>query len=352
MSNLRFRHLPALVLWLAACVAWSVLTPIPGRAALSSAGAAGAGEVVLVVETKPPAPVENGIAELTRALEGRGLRVTRETSLIVGDRTAIVIGQAGAAPMLDRLLKENGCTVPKLPESVCLKRLPAHSPAVILIAGSDARGVLYGLLEAASSVELSGPGQALLSGIADTTESPGLAVRSISLSLYNADLEREWYFKEEFWRGYLAMLARNRFNNLTLVFGNQTSYLTPPYPFLVEVPEHPEVKAIGLSGQERQRNLNMLRTISDLAGDYGLGFTLGLWMQRPMFGPSMVEGITRGDDPRKDAPLPTDYCARALQRLLHECPAITGVQYRLNRESGIPEDRQTEFYARPVPSHP
>lgn len=345
MRNARFYHIPTLMTLLAAWAVWSVLAPVPGWAALSTTRASGEDETVLVVETRPAAPVEKGIAELTRALEGKGLRVVRQTALTAGDRTHIVIGQAGASPMLDKLLKENGCNVPRSPESVCIKRLPAHSPALILIAGSDARGVMYGLMEAASSVELTGRGKELFSGIEDATESPDLAVRSVSLSLYNADLEREWYFKEEFWRSYLAMLARNRFNNLTLIFGNQTSYLTPPYPFLVEVPEYPEVKAIGVSGEERQRNLNMLRTISGMAGDYGLGFTLGIWMHRPKYGPSMVEGITHADDKQKDSPLPTDYCARALKRVLQECPAITGVQYRMNNESGIPEDRQTEFYA-------
>ena len=117
-------------------------------------------------------------------------------------------------------------------------------------------------------------------------------------------------FRSQVLAGLLGHAARNRFNNLTLVFGNQTSYLAPPFPFLVEVPEHPEVKAIGLSKEERRRNLDMLRAISDMARDHGLDFTLGLWTERPLLGPSMVEGIARGDDKQKNSPLPTDYCAR------------------------------------------
>ena len=256
MRNTLLHHMPALMRLLAVWLGWSVPTSCPAQAALPPAQASGSGEAVLVVETKPAAPVETGIAELTRVLQGKGLRVARATALATDNRTHIVLGRAGTSPVLDRLLKNNGCAVSRLPESVCIKRLPSHSPPAILIAGSDARGVMYGLLEAARSVELAGRGADPFSGIADAAESPDLAMRSVSLSLYNADLEREWYFKEEFWRAYLAMLAGNRFNNFTLVFANQTSYLNPPYPFLVEVPEHPEVRAIGVSGQERQRNLD------------------------------------------------------------------------------------------------
>ncbi|MDM8006164.1 MAG: hypothetical protein QUV05_08475 [Phycisphaerae bacterium] len=345
MRKTRLHRVSGLARLLAVWVAWSSPISSPAQAALPPAEASSDREAVLVVQTRPAAPVETGIAELTRVLQGKGLRVARATALATDNRTHVVIGQAGTSPVLDRLLEDNGGAVSRLPESVCIKRLPAHSPPAILIAGSDARGVMYGLLEAARSVELAGRGADPFSGIADAAESPDLAMRSVSLSLYNADLEREWYFKEEFWRAYQAMLAGNRFNNFTLVFANQTSYLNPPYPFLVEVPEHPEVKAIGVSGQERQRNLHILRTISGMARDHGIDFTLGVWMHRPKYGPSMVEGITRGDDQRKDAPLPTDYCARALRRVLQECPAINGVQYRMNQESGVPEDRQTEFFA-------
>lgn len=330
---------------LAVCVGWALPTVLSAQVTLPAAKASGADDVNLVVEAPSVTPVETGVAELTRVLKEKGFRVFRETTLGADDRPRIVIGQAGASRLLDGLLREHGCEVPQSPESVLIRRLPAQSPPVILVSGSDARGVLYALMEVARAIELSGQGGDLFSGIADAIESPDLAVRSLSLSLYNADLEREWYYKKEFWRDYLAMLARNRFNNFTLVFANQTSYLNPPYPFLVEVPEHPEVKAIGVTSEDRRRNLDMLRTISQMASDYGLGFTLGVWMHRPKYGPSMVEGITRGDDTRKDAPLPTEYCARALGQVLHECPAITGVQYRMNNESGIPENRQTEFFS-------
>ena len=88
MRNARFYHTPALVRLLAVCVVWSALTPVPGLAGPSPAGASGADGAVLVVETRPAAPVEKGIAELTRALEAKGLRVVRQTALTAGSLLA------------------------------------------------------------------------------------------------------------------------------------------------------------------------------------------------------------------------------------------------------------------------
>jgi hypothetical protein len=100
MKNARFCHLPGLMILWAVC------------AGLSPTGASGTGEVVLVVEARPAAPVEHGMAELTRALAGKGLRAVRHTALAADDRACIVIGQAGAAPGLDKLLQKSGCVVP------------------------------------------------------------------------------------------------------------------------------------------------------------------------------------------------------------------------------------------------
>ena len=183
MRNTRSYPMSGLAGLLAFWVGWSVPTSCPAQAALPPGQASGSGEAVLVVETGPAAPVETGIAELTRVLQGKGLRVARATALATDNRTHIVIGQAGTSSVLDRLLKDNGCAISRLPESVCIKRLPAHSPPAILIAGSDARGVMYALLETARAIELTDRNKELFGGIADAAESPDLAARSLSLSL-------------------------------------------------------------------------------------------------------------------------------------------------------------------------
>jgi len=112
------------------------------------------------------------------------------------------------------------------------------------------------------------------------------------------------------------------------------------------VPEFPEVRAIGLTAGQRERNLETLQFISRTAQDHGIDFTLGIWAHdHPAGGlpnmphgfmKPMVEGLNRANL----AP----YTYAALKKVLAACPAIRSVQIRTNNESGIPQDYQAEFY--------
>src|SRR5262249_15487943 len=87
-------------------------------------------------------------------------------------------------------------------------------------------------------------------------------------------------------------------------------------------------------------NVKMLGRIAELAKERGLDFTLGVWMQAPVprySGKVLVENLPEGDRA-------ADYCARAIKLVLQACPAISGLQLRMNDEAGVPLDRQTEFY--------
>jgi hypothetical protein len=198
------------------------------------------------------------------------------------------------------------------------------------ITGGDLRGLMYGLLEAARQIRTSGR---LLSAVG----APAVSIRGVRMFLHNQEFEKRWFYSEEYWKSYFRMLARNRFNRFNLVFAHQTNYLAPPYPFWVGLKEFPEVRAPGLSELERDNNLRALRFISNTAAEYGIDFTLGVWEHNIQPGMrSMVEGLT----PDNIGP----YSYRALKAILAACPAIRSVQMRTNSESGIPKERQVEFY--------
>jgi len=198
------------------------------------------------------------------------------------------------------------------------------------ITGGDLRGLMYGLLTAADQIRTYGR-------LLATHGEPATPIRGIRKFLHNKDLEADWYYSRDYWSGFFRMLARNRFNRFNLVFAHQTNYLAPPYPYWVSLKEFPEVKVPGLSDRQRQRNLDTLRFIAQTAADHGIDFTLGIWEQnvqrnqRPT-----VEGLT----PDNIGP----YTYAALRKVLAECPAIRSVQVRTNRESGIPPERQVEFF--------
>ena len=224
----------------------------------------------------------------------------------------------------ERTLRLDICTAtsPGPPESFRIEGTQITAP--------DERGLMYGLLQAAEQIRQTGK-------LHPITEAPATPIRGIRVFLHNHDLEKNWYYSEEYWRDFFSMLARNRFNRFNLVFAHQTNYLAPPYPFWFSLPQFPEIRAPGLSNEERRRNFEMLRFISDTAADYGIDFTLGIWEHNVQQGMTpTVAGIT----PENIGP----YSYAALKKVLQECRNIKSVQMRTNSESGIPNDRQVEFY--------
>ncbi|MBI4889737.1 MAG: hypothetical protein HY821_03865 [Acidobacteria bacterium] len=219
---------------------------------------------------------------------------------------------------------------PVLPEYSMVLPHDGFSIMGNLIRGGSQRGLMYGLLEAADQIRRQGH-------LSPVKVEPATSLRGIRWFLHNADLEQSWYHDRDYWHSFFQMLARNRFNRFNLVFAHQTAYLAPPYPFLVNVPDFPQVRARGLSEHDRERNLSTLRFISQTATEYGIDFTLGVWehdVQKGMT-PS-VDGLT--------AENLGPYSYAALKMVLAACPAIRSVQMRTNSESGIPAGRQVEFY--------
>ena len=243
-------------------------------------------------------PVEFGKQELNRALAARRL----SSSLIV--ETEIRPGP---------------------PESFVIQ---PGSPAKIT--GGDERGVMYGLLEAAEHIRSRGR-------LSPTSDSPRTRMRGIRYFIHNHDLEDAWYYSKDYWDEYFRTLAYDRFNRFNLVFGSQTNYLVPPYPFWVDLPEFPQVRAPGLTSAQRDRNLQMLQYISQDAADHGVEFTLGICQQNVWpTQKATVAGITE----KNLGP----YTYAAIKKVLQLCPAIRSVQIRVNDESGITPDHQVNFY--------
>ena len=212
---------------------------------------------------------------------------------------------------------------------------------VLLLTGTDTRGVVYGVLEVADRVRYASEPLAELGMIRRIVEQPANPIRSIT-RLFCSDVEdKSWFYDKEFWQQYLSMLIGQRFNrfNLTLGLGYNSprrvpdSYFYFAYPFLVSVAGY-DVRADGLPDEERERNLAMLRWISDEATGYGLDFQLALWTHAYEF----------RDSPDVNYPIVglaaknhATYCRDALHQLLEACPSISGVTFRAYSESGIPE---------------
>src|SRR5207248_912122 len=91
--------------------------------------------------------------------------------------------------------------------------------AVLLVAGADARGLVYASLELADRVRHAADPLAALDVAAPIVERPANPIRGINRLLVSDVEDLAWFRDREGWRQYLTMLATHRFNRLHLAFG-------------------------------------------------------------------------------------------------------------------------------------
>src|SRR5262249_9545442 len=192
---------------------------------------------------------------------------------------------AGAKSALAAQVLRQSHSTPAAPEALAIAPGSLNQRRILLACGSDERGLVYALLELADRVQYASDPLAAISIRTPMIERPANAVRSV-LRLFASDVEdKPWYNDREMWPRYLTMLATQRFNrfNLSLGLGYDflrqvtDAYFLFAYPFLVSVPGY-TVRATSLSDSERDRNLEMLKFISDQTVARGLQFQLGIWM--------------------------------------------------------------------------
>jgi hypothetical protein len=292
--------------------------------------------------TKQP-PVKWSAEQLRDALTGRGVNAEIWEWIDVvlpSDVTVFVTGQNSQTAQ--QVFSESGVSMPNTPESFGLySRKSRQNRSEVVVAGSDARSLVYALLELADRLSFASDPIRELKSIKPTVERPANQIRSVG-RLFVSDVEdKPWFNDRDYWQSYLTMLATNRFNRINLTFGlgydftrNITDcYFHFAYPFLLSVPGY-DVRAVPLPDSERDSNLEMLQFISDEAARRGLQFQVGIWTHAYRWTNSpranyTIEGLT----PETQGP----YCRDALRLLLTKCPNVTGVTIRTHGESGVPE---------------
>ena len=215
----------------------------------------------------------------------------------------------------------------------------------MLVWGGAVRGLVYGVLELADRVDHQGERPAFPRS--PVVGRPANGTRSVTRLFCSEVEDKPWLHDVDFWDRYLTMLATHRFNRFSLTFGLgynypraiTDAYLYFAYPFLLSVPGY-DVRVPQLPDDERDRNLSMLRHVSDACAARGLDFQLGLWTHAFEWIDSphaqhTIDGLT----PERHAA----YCRDAIATLLEACPSIGGVTFRIHGESGVPE-RSWDFW--------
>ena len=276
--------------------------------------------------------VEWALGQMTRAFEARQFVVDHVDDSAANP--AIIVGLVNCQ-QVDAALVGTGIAVPDPSESFVIGRLDQQR---LLVAGRDERGLSYALTEIADAVDTRAADDDPFAGIDSAVESPALAWRGMQVFVNNAALEAQWYYDQAFWLEYFSQLARHRYNTFSLSMGFQNSHMSPPYPFHVDLPEFPQVRVKDLTAQQRQRNLKTLCFIAQTAKERGLRFCLAIWIQgQTHFVEPYVQGL-------EDFEVRRDANALGLGRLLRACPAIDAVQFLVNSESGVSQQRQLEYW--------
>ena len=233
--------------------------------------------------TAPAAPARWAAKELQEALAAHGVAVGRRERLEQAGADDLCILAAGLTAPARGILKSVGGSAPEAAESLALVAGKAAGRSVLLASGRDVRGLVYALLELTARVRNAENPLGALEAPKPVMEQPANRIRSITRCFVSDVEDKSWYNDRSMWPRYLSMLAAQRFNrfNLTLGIGYDfprditDCYFHFAYPFLLSLPGD-NVRAVGLPDAERDRNLEMLRFISDETAARGLQFQLGL----------------------------------------------------------------------------
>ena len=281
------------------------------------------------------------------------LERVRRSGVTVVEQSATGEAAAGTALVLDvlsdrspdgaALLASRNVALDEEFGAYALLGIPGQQERRVALVIREATGCMYGLLEFG---QLLSRGQPL--EVATVVRSPATRVRAVGRAFTSAQHDLTWYRSEQFWLHYLDMLAENRFNQLDLALGIAydfpihitDAYFLFAYPFLLDVPGH-GVSAEGLSSEDREQNLAMLKFIARESARRSVELHLGLWTHSYHNADSPTVNYTiQGMDDSRHA----EYCRDALGMLLTECPEIRGITLRTHGESGVPEGTE-KFWA-------
>ncbi len=298
--------------------------------------------IILNPEDAAQKPAQWAAAEFRDALKNHGVTADIFASLDqVPDGFDCVLAATSNSSSGREALDASGISLPTSPEAIALGRGKLGNHPFILACGSDVRGLIYALLELADRVNCSADPLAELNRLQQSVEKPANRIRSIMRAFVSDVEDKPWFNDREMWPRYLTTLAMQRFNRFNLSLGigydflqNVTdAYFMFAYPFLLSVPGH-NVHVPELADAERDKNLEMLKFISEETVARGLQFQLGLWMHGYRWSESPhanyhIGGLTPQDH--------AAYCSEAVCALLKACPAISGITFRIHGESGVAE---------------
>jgi hypothetical protein len=312
-------------------------------------------DVSIVVDHAPAAAAAHGAARVLAALKEKGVAAEQVDSLDKArGKSLIVAGLAKGDGPAAKLVMTSKKIVSDAPESLAIGIVQDRGKPCWLIAGADARGLMYGELDVADRIGWSTDRTSPLSELKETTERPAVTTRAVSIYTMNRAYWESRFYDKAYWTRYLDTLARNRFNSLVIIFGYENGgFLAPCYPYFFDVEGFPDMRMVGLSRDEQGRNLAALNDLIQMAHDRGMDVTIGIWDH--IYRGGVQGGGVPGADEATRHPTPglvwgvtaenlLPYTTAALAKFIRLVPHVDCLQFRMHDESGLKVGEQETFW--------
>ncbi|HEY5370169.1 MAG TPA: hypothetical protein VIJ75_14395 [Hanamia sp.] len=311
--------------------------------------------VIVTDNTTLAAPVRNGIEKLKEQLAFKGYNIKTTNSLTGSKGDVYFI--AGLSSTNGEAAKQLHALKKQLPvgfEALSIQKTTRQGSPEVILCGSDANGLMYALLDVAQRIGLVNNNSGMLSLIGNEYQKADIKERSISTyTMQKAYFEQRLY-DEDYWKAYFDQLAQSRFNNFLIIFGYENGgFLAPAYPFFFNTDGFPNVKMIGLTQADQQKNRKAFTLLIDLAHERGIKITVGIWDH--IFRGGVQNGGVVFDKDHADTPVPdlvwgvnsdnlVAYTMKSIAQFLQVFPGIDGIQFRMHPESGLTEKEMPGFW--------
>jgi hypothetical protein len=291
------------------------------------------------------AAARHGLSKLTEALRQSGNSVVGTKDAGVTIIAGLTSGPAGQA------LRSAGGSIPQAEQSLAIRRAPKGR---LVLCGADGTGLMYAALDTADRVRWTTGAPDPLRFVKDTSESPYLTERGISMyTMQRAYFESRLY-DENHWKRYFDLLAASRINMFTVIFGYENGgFLAPPYPYFFDTPGFPSVRMVGLTRDQQDKNTRAFKAMIASAHERGIRVTAAIWDHIYRGGvqgggiPGASEQAGR-ETPGLVTGVMTDnlsaYTKAALRRFMQVFPEVDGLEFRMHTESGLKREEMGAFW--------
>jgi hypothetical protein len=313
-------------------------------------------EICIITDKNPGISVSHGLMKLTDALRSKNISFEKVSSIDEAHgRSVIIAGLSKGEGPAAQLLRSGNHAVPEVSEALTIWKTEVNKKKILVVSGFDDRGLMYGLLDVACRIGWSTNKQSPLSEVKEITEKPDVSERAISLYTMNRAYWESRFYDEAYWKRYLDMLSQNRFNSMVVIFGYENGgFLAPCYPYFFNTEEYPDVRMVGITPAEQQRNLDALNRLIKMAHERGIRFSVGIWDHIYRGGVQSGGIAEMRDIPAQPVPglvwgmndtnlIP--YTKAALAKFVQLVHDLDGIQFRMHNESGLRKSEQDLFWS-------